>query len=450
MSGPKSGYVSVRDEALLAQQRKEREDADARELEQLEKQRLKNKQLEAKAERRRQQLQQREQRRREREAEQAKKQAEAAERIKKLALAGYHKAKGAFETALGQREALRKEHEGLELPVLPIIPELDQADDSTIRAATVALLDQARQYQRDVDDALSSWRQAKVAAGAAQQTRERLLMFKYRAVRGAKDVIAAIGTYTPANRQERIEAELEQLVTRAQEIINSAQADASWASEGELSDNSLNALDTVMQASETEQAKSALEQLRASVQKDLAKARQTLKTAQEQAAQEQVKADQEKRRRLKEMVSDQIHDVLESLHYVVSDIDETAFVKDGSLYAVNLDFPDHAARFELDDDGQLRVEPVRILDNDEQQGEADQDRQQQEDVAFDRAMCSENGLGKILKTTRNRGLNMKLDSTSQPGTHRLNTVRITEMGQTIQESHKQKINEAKLRQRRHP
>ena len=448
MSGPKCGSVTINNAALLVAQRKQREESDARELEKLEKQASKKQKMAAHDERRRQDLQRREQRRRERDAAQARKNAEAAEQNRQNELAAYNRVRATFETVLGQRSSLREQYDGLELPDLPEIAEPDLSNEAAVRIATATITAQVRQYQRSLDEALSDWRRNQAASSATLHTVQHMLKFETRAVRSTRDVIAALDFLSPSLKAVQAHAGLKTLIARAREIVSAAQNQTAWSTGGELSSSSLVALDQVLEAEEDGDAQVALARLQDSVAHDIRLAEEAFEAARLGTQVKAAQAEREASQLRQSMVAAEIRDVLEDIGYCVSDIEETAFAKNGVLFAAHKDWPDHAVRFELGNGDKLRVEPVRVVDESVRVGVADQAQQSTEDVQFDKIWCK-GELEKFLKTARERELEVSLAFENEPGSVKLEHVSVNEVGKAIQVSRKQQIIEHKLRQRSH-
>jgi hypothetical protein len=444
MSGPKCGEVHVSDRRRLEQERRHREEAEAREREALEEKALcaerQQARLEEKERRRLEHLRQKERRRREREAERLRQARERAGQARQAELAHYHRLRSQLEAALAARADLQARFEGLVLPERPGLPDADLSTAEAVRRATEQLAGIAREYQQRVDLALMDHHRREAGARAAADMRAWAAGFRARATLTAKDVVAALESETLMAAAGRRQSSLAAMAGRARELVESV----SRRDGGELSEATLAALDEVLAAENEGAGQVALARLRQAVESDLARWEQARREAEARRLAEERAIEAEERR----LVAAEVQDALEDLGYVVSGIEDTAFVQRGQLFAAHRDWPDHVVRFEFEaGSGRVRTAPLRIAGPNPAPGAADARLLEREDAAFDAEWCGANGLGRFRDLARRRGIEARFRAEHRPG--ELEVGRTTEeaVGEAIRQTRRETREDRKLKSR---
>lgn len=435
MSGPKSGHVTVSDRQRLEAERRQRERQEEQELAELrqsqQKADAKASRLQEKQERRLKELEARAQQRREREARRADELARQAEATRQRELAQLQRARAALATALSQRSALQSEFPGIALPAEPVVSDDAPATVPAIRAACEAVSRLAFEYQVAVDRAVAAWQSKQLAVQSVAESQRHAARFHASALRTAKDIIAVLDTEPGSARSAQDRVRIGQRRKAAKDVVARTGQDQPWQAHLELSAASLSALDKVMDAEQDSSAQVAYLELTQRLSEDALLAQAAYAGAEREAEQARHLAETHARQREREMVAATIRDTLEDLGYEVSDIEETAFTRDGALYASRSDQPDHAVRMQLDAGGQVRIEPVRVVDQAETLGIADLQQQKIEDANFDRTWCGPGGLGKFLKTARSRGLDASVKAVHAPGSQPVTSVDESKVGERV-------------------
>lgn len=434
MSGPKSGHVSVSDRQRLENERRDRELKESEELVQLRAEKA-AKRIQEKQERRLKELEVRAQQRREREARRAEERAKQAELARQREVAQWQRIRGTLANALARRSELQRNFPGIELPAEPTLSEAPPTTIEQIRAACDEITRLAFTYQLGVDSAIAAWNTAQSAVESAAEMQHRAARYQSSAVRTAKDIVAVLESESGAAREGQELARINLRRRAAQNLLAQAGNGQPWQAHLELSSETLAALDGVMDANVEATAQTALLHLTQRLNEDSKRAEATYLNLERERGQAQVLKESHDKQREREMVAATIRDTLEDLGYEVSDIEETAFMRDGALYASRTDQPDHAVRMQIGEFGQLRVEPVRIVSAGETRGEADRARQAREDASFDRAFCSsKGGLGEFLSTARSRGLKATVSAVHEAGTQPVRTVDETLVGERVRQA----------------
>ena len=454
MSGPKSGQVTVSDRRRLEAERRQREQQEEHELAELRRSQQKAEKdagrLQQKQEQRLQELEARAQQRREREARRAEELVKQAEISRQRELAQLKRARAALAHALSQRSALQTDFPGIELPAEPELTDEAPASVAAIRAACEAASRLAFEYQVAVDRAVAAWQAQQSAVQSVAETQRHAARFHASPVRTAKDIIAVLDTETGAARSAQDRVRISTRRRAAKELVAQAGMGQPWQEHLELSNASLAALDKVMDAEKDSAAHIAYLELTQQLGEDALLAQATFAAAEREVQQARQLAETHGKQREREMVAATIRDTLEDLGYEVSDIDETAFTRDGALYASRSEQPDHAIRMQIDAHGRLRVEPVRVVDREERLGSADLQQQRIEDANFDRSWCGPEGLGKFLKTARSRGLNASVKAVHTPGSQRVEEVDDSKVGERVRNARRPSAQRKGLKSRQLP
>ena len=433
MSGPKSGHVAFNPRELARLQRL-REDEERRELEALETVARQAK-LDERAERRRTELREREERRAHREEARARARAEAASRERQHALAAFQKRVASVEAALAQRNALRDSHPGIDLPEPLALGDEPAGDADAVRATASLLEVQVRAYQRALDDAISQWKRDQAAGQAVEGARAFMAAFKAMPVRRAEDVIAALGDDSAWGQRARADAQLAALVNRARELVDTAMREGTL----EVSDQTLEGLEAVIESASVAAAQTALRRMIDSLESDKQASRAERERLAAAEAERAARAANEEEAKRRELLTQELQSVLEDLGYVVDDIQDGAVAGAGGLVALRPHWPDHAVRMEVHLGGGIRVEPVRLKNPQSAAvGAVDRALEEVQDKQFDEAFCGKSGsIDQVLKTARARGLDMTVRQEFLPGQNQLECFSTDLLGERARDVHRQ-------------
>jgi len=359
-----------------------------------------------------------------------------------LELTGYANVDAAFTQAIAQRGALEAQFPGIALPAIPPVPLADLSNLESARQARQSLLSIATEYQAAVDAALEQHRKLLAAHEALVEIQTWMGSFKTRAVRSARDIVQLLDSEALHVASRAQDIRLRTLASAAARMVEALpQAD-----EFGLSDAVLEQLDQVMTAENESGAQIELERLRHCVAEE--DKRHTL-LARERAQTERQNQVLKKRMETVE-VAHLVANTLEDLGYAVSGIDETVFVRDGHLYALSKEWPDHAVRFEFDPAGQnLRAVPARLEQN-TTPSEAHAREDRADDQRFDTAWCSAQGLGELGVRLKERGIDVRFERNHAPGTVLLERIPEQVLGpRLIAGRHKTDVQHPNLRYRTH-
>jgi hypothetical protein len=429
MSGPKSGSVTVRSAERLAAQRRERQRAEAAELQALEKAQRDQKLLGDREMTRLEKLRAKklrdEQRQQQKEAERVRKRAETEALERARELAAYQSAADAFAANQAEFDLLASRFPGIQVPMAPDVvrPTADTAE--ALRTATNAVLAQMRARQVMLDAAVAAWNRDKAIRESGSRTRDFVSSFRARATRSASDIIAALDPDSPWVAGAVADTRLQRLIQAGRGLVEDALARDAV----EMSANSVAALDKVLEAESDAQAQLELRLLAQSLESDVQTmaARRTEEAA--LLAAQEARAREESERMERETVALELHDILEDLGYSVSEIASTAFVRNGVLYAAHPSQPQHATRLQLGGNENLRIELVRVKDSAARGNSLDAAANQQSDAAADRQWCGAGGgLSKFLSTARSRGVSISVRGVHEAGTTKLEQVSADELG----------------------
>ena len=409
MSGPKCGHVEIRNRTRLEHERRQREEAEATELAQLEAKAMR----EQREDQRLAELREKETRRRERDARRAAERARLAEQQRVHEEAVYQRARAGLEGALSRRADLLSRFDGLQLPQAPELVEAARADTQSAQAATAQLLRTAHGYQEAVDRALIDWHRNHEAATSREKAGALAARIRTRAVRTAEDVISALDVDQPAMQAALRDANLALRSRRARELVARCGDGMPWKGTLELSEGSLAALDDILTAPSEPVAQSAMFLLQTSLTADAGQAAQVHQATEAKRAADQLAQEHAAKERDRELVASTIRDTLQDMGYAVGEIEETAFVKNGTLYFSRSGWTDHAVQVQLDEQLGIRVEPMRIANDGVLLGPADIATQRAADATFDLQWCSSGGpggLGELKQNLAERGLGMPLQA----------------------------------------
>lgn len=296
------------------------------------------------------------------------------------------------EIALAASANLTKDHPGLTLPTAPEIGQMLSAASSAVEIESE--LDRLRQlvtdYQKAVDSAVSRYQaQAKVSAAMSTWVGG----FGTRVERSSRVVRQLLLDRSAPADDMAARDRLTRLSERAIELID----DFSVANgDVQLAQPVLQCLDQVVTAEDESAATVSLAELRQAIvaqQEEIAAGEARRKKAQREREKQLA---QEERR----LVARQVSRVLEDLGYEVSGVSATSFQKDGHLYAVSGEHPDHALRLEFDprSDG-LVARTVRLVASETLGRKNDK-----EDLSFVKEWCSAEGAGRFREKLKQKGI----------------------------------------------
>ncbi len=429
MSGPKVSALDV-DWVELERARIAQEEQEKKELKALEK----KVQREEREQKRLKRLQQKQEERRRR-------QEEKAEKERQLALKNYFQVRTRLESTLAARAGLQERFPELVLPPEPAIPERQNLSDaSAVRKATMVLRQVEENYRKEADQALLEFHRQASIEGATTAMQRWIGQFRTRATHRAEDVISALEPDALFLVDRQRKRALESIAKRASKII------AVLGSKENIPEEVLEVLGNVLAQEDDSAAETALVRLTSSVREE--QARRTV-AKQEREKQERQKTLIQQREKI-QSIAEQIADALENLGYDVSGVGETAFCRNGYLYACNSESPDHALRFEFDpQDYRVRAVPVRIMSEEEEQviGKTDAEVMKEEDVEFDKAWCSASGVGKIRKEVGRRGVKVAFRTEHRPGDLDVPRVHEDELGEQLRKARSEEYEAFKKRER---
>lgn len=307
------------------------------------------------------------------------------------------------EIALTASANLTKDHPGLTLPTAPEIGQMLSAASSAVEIESE--LDRLRQlvtdYQKAVDSAVSRY-QAQAKVSAAMNTW--VGGFGTRVERSSRVVRQLLLDRSAAADDMAARDRLTRLSERAIELID----DFSVANgDVQLAQPVLQCLDQVVTAEDESAATVSLAELRQAIvaqQEEIAAGEARRKKAQRER--EKQLAHEERR-----LVARQVLRVLEDLGYEVSGVSATSFQKDGHLYAVSGEHPDHALRLEFDphSDG-LVARTVRLVAS-----ETPGRKNDKEDLSFVKEWCSAEGAGRFREKLKQKGIETSFEQIHASG-----------------------------------
>lgn len=421
MSGPKCGSVSVNNE-LFEETRRQFEKNEREELRRLEK----KERLEEKERRRLEDLRRREQARQERESERLRREQERAEQNRKREMQNLDHVRSELNSLVAARGELERRFPGIKLPPIPSCPDPDLGSVDSIRGSAAEIVRLARQYKRDVERALMCHHQAVAAERGTTETKAWAAQFRMRAIRTAQDVVSALepdALFVADNRQR---AQLEAMARRAHEMVTRLLG----ASPGDLSDETLSSLEAVLSCDDAESAHAALDRL-----EELLRAEAARREAEKRREHEREEAlRMERQRERVRDVAEAIGDVLEDMGYRVSGLDETAFVRNGHLYVIHRDWPDHAVRLEFDPTSdRIRSVPLRVMGGDASpDASAGVEGGGTGDKNFDTHWCEgTNGILGLKQLAARRGVALSFSREHRPGEKPLDMVPDRQLGERI-------------------
>lgn len=438
MSGEKCGSVSV-DDDVFEEARRQLEIKEMEELRRLEKE----EHLEEKERRRLEDLRRREQARKERESERLRREQERAEQVRRREMEALDRILSQLNASRAVRGDLEERFPGLVLPPFPDPPSADLANIDSIRATAAETARLARQYQRDVDGALVRYHQAKTIARAPEQAQSWALQFRKRAVRTASDVVAALEPSALFAADGSRRAQLKTMAERARILVRQFVGTA----EDDLTEDTLDALDAVLSSDDAGSAQLALERLRIQLQVEEERRKEKERDEQQRSESQLI----EQRREQTRDIAAAIGNALEDLGYSVSGAKETAFVRNGHLYAIHGEWPDHALRLEFDPGSdRIRSVPLRVVgENAPVYGSADIETMGKEDIAFDAHWCEgQDGIVSLRDLAAKRGINLTFSRIHRPGEVAVETVSERELDKKMCLTRREAMQNARLKKSR--
>jgi hypothetical protein len=407
VSGPKCGSVEVQNWDAFEQRAAQREASERQELRALSKERR---------------LAEAEQRRLERLRERELKRQREAEENRQRALKELGAVRHKLDKLAERQRDLAARFPQATFPETPIEPSVDERNTDSILAATASLTDALRRHQHALDVALMTCHRQAAVAESRSQMDAWAASFSARVTVTTRDAIAALEQEAALARRAQGNARLHAHAARAKEMVAGLASD----DDAELSEDVLAALGAVVNAASEADAAIAVERLIPEIGREKQR--------------RQAAADRERLRRERQRtraIAAEIEDVLEDLGYAVSGIEETAFVRDGHLYAMHRDFPNHAVRLELGRvPGEIRAVPVRVSAAESVPREGDE-TMRREDAEFDAAWCGADGLGEFRKLAATRGLRMSFRAQHRPGSVEIPLVDEKEVGEALRRKRQQ-------------
>ena len=324
----------------------------------------------------------------------------------------YRAAHAALSASADSRASLLAQYPGINLPAPPIMPvESDLASEAAIRAALMEINRISGDYQAQVDRALRQYLEAAENAG---RLHDWIVSFRSGAARGADEVIQALEDGRVFTREAALRDRLRRIGADAAELLRRELAcaddrDAPGATR--LPPSILDTLDRIYAAPIASAAHSAYEELRVEVDEEKnrrAQQRQTLEAQRAEAAARKRAIDAR-------TIADQLARALEDLGYDTSDISDVAYSREGHLYAIDRQWPEHALQFAFDAvSGRMVASAVRITSEGDDQP-VDGPETITADTNFDTAWCGQDGVGRIRKQLQARGIEATFKVEHAPG-----------------------------------
>lgn len=364
----------------------------------------------------------------------------AAARLLELRKAEYFRAKSSLEAARVNRDTLMQRFAGLALDDIPPSPaEPDMADAGSMQAATEKIESILRENNGRVRAALLEYHYKKSGEEANEALKAWSAQFTAGTCRTARDIITALVSAKTVQSQLRSAEQIRAMAVAAKRRMEALLEDG-----GEpVSARTLEVLDAVLSASSESKAQESLLLL------DQQIAIEKRKREAEKAAK---KKEQENARLAwrRKAVAAEMERALHGMGYVVSGVEETAFAKDGTLYASKAEWPNHVLRISLDKTGKRIVSaPLRVADEDES-GLSNTDiiNMSQADKEFDSHWCNENGIVRFREEMEKRGVNMRFTGVHGPGEVALGRMEASELGERLLKMRKGSRAKAELKTRR--
>ncbi len=335
--------------------------------------------------------------------------------------------RGRFETLCAERDGLVRvagEHgarlAGFVVPPPPPTPAAGDDLDS-LRGAIAAVQQSIARYRTAIDRALLAWHQTQAVSASAEAVRALALRMGSGRGLAAGEVITALESSRSRAARARLSVELENCRARALETLSGLERDGLPPSGPVRS-----AAADVLEAQDRDAAERALKRLENCV------AAQRI-----EREREQVLIAQAERAEVRALVGEQVARVLESMGYAVSSIAETAFVKNGDIYAFREEHPNHVMRVRVDERCvSVTTTPLRIdAAAPASRSAMERSQDQEADRAFD-AHCCDRDVGEFRKRAGQRGLGVRFARDRNPGEEPLKHVMIAELGDSLNRKRK--------------
>lgn len=335
-----------------------------------------------------------------------------------------------LDQLVARSDTLVGEFPGISLPEAPELTEYDSADLDSVRDASRDLRSVINSYQQDQDKCLMSYHRRQAAREASQKLGD-WANLSVRPARSAAEVLVFLDSELGPDKGVQKDATLLAMKQQFRPILNRLSEIGL-----ELDDTGTRIFNALAESNRINEARKLLGQLGQSVDIQIDAYRREA----------EMKAQIEKER-LRAAVSFQVANILENMGYEVSGLDETAFTRDGKLYAVKHAYPDHVMVFEVDKQtSTLITSPHRVV---EENTTTDSKKREQGDLEFDANWCEEDVLV-FKKAAAARGMGLKFRRTRNPGATVLPELRASALGQWLTRirSRKQKRQALKARTRK--
>lgn len=321
-------------------------------------------------------------------------------------------------------DTLLGEFPDLSLSETPLIPEYDESDLDSVREAIKNLRLAISSYQKEQDESLISYHRQQAAREASQQLGD-WANVAVAPVRSAADVLRFLDSESGPDKGVQKDAALLAMRQQFRPILNRLSESGL-----ELDATGTRILNALADSKTINEARKLLGQLGQSVDIQINAFRKEA----------EMKARLEKER-LRTGVSFQIANILENMGYEVSGLDESAFTKDGKLYAVKHDYPDHVMVFEVNKQtSALTTSPHRVVEDNITTG-AGEEGLNESDLAFDENWCEKDVLA-FKKAAAARGVGLKFRRTRNPGAAALPALKASALGQWLTKCRQRKKNRA--------
>lgn len=338
-----------------------------------------------------------------------------AEGQRKIALLDdYRRLYESFRNGIAGRTELEAQYPGLKLPPAPELSELPSASmsEQEIREAREGLRESARKYQVEVDEAIAEYQRTAETTHAMSAW---VSSFKTRVARSASDMHQALLSRSARADETALSARLGRMTGEALSILDQLARDAGDA---ELSPQVMRCLEAVLAVQDEIEALVALQALREAV----ANQRQDLAELADRKRREQAQWERGRERKQRALVARQVGRVLEDLGYEVSQITDSAFTRDGHVYAVSNEWPDHALRLEFDPtEDALVARTVRVV-GEEEPARIGRSGNAEDDANFVKEWCSADGLGKMRELLKRRGIHTRFEQKHASGSAPLDRI----------------------------
>jgi len=394
------------------------------------------------------QLEERERKRKEREEERKRQEQERLREECEGLLNTYQNTQQQFEQAIVARDGLQEKLSGLKLPDAPILPEAPELTDAelseqhvtTIQKALQLLQKKTRDYQHAVDEALMEYHRHQAERDSVDEIEAWSSKFSTRAIRTAADVISTLERPSLFVTDKQRQIRLNSLRSKAKANIEKYLHETGNDDNSVLPDEIIMTLDDVLNASSEAKAQHALALLGKKLREH------STEQLRIEAAEKQKILLKEQRSKTRLLAETTVH-TLEDMGYTVSGIEDTVFARNGELYAMLPDYPDHAMRFSFDPgSSHFSSAPVRIREEEQVIGEADAREMQKEDKEFDAHWCGNTHLDAKARLQK-RGIPIRYNRNHEAGELELEQVDAQVLSESLQQERQTSRKELQLREK---